>query len=276
MVVYAGQHDLLWSAAIGFEALDTTATSANLLAAITRCPIAERCLDGEALPCSEIVKSQGITEKAKFQVPEPWSGHIASAPILFLSSNPRIDPRELYPLRDWPAERTEDFFENRFEQRLGAWVNAQMHSTLAGDPPQYADRHVVFWSAARMRASELLGRPALAGDDYVMSEVVHCKSRSEQGVNSALGECVNQWLRPVVHASGAPLVVLLGDTAHAAFASQYPDVVTDTPLAGPLLLEGVERLVLQLPHPNAREPRRNCAPLSAEQLEQARAFLRRG
>jgi hypothetical protein len=48
-------------------------------------------------PCSRIIESQGLPQNAealeRFQLPEPWQGHLDRALILFVSSNPSIDPR---------------------------------------------------------------------------------------------------------------------------------------------------------------------------------------
>ena len=47
-------------------------TAADLLSAITRCPVVDRCREGERLACSTIVASQ-THHVAAFQVPEPWT-----------------------------------------------------------------------------------------------------------------------------------------------------------------------------------------------------------
>lgn len=47
-------------------------------------------------PCCKIIESQNYS-KSEFQIPEPWSGHIDKAPLLFLGSNPSIDADEKYP-----------------------------------------------------------------------------------------------------------------------------------------------------------------------------------
>jgi hypothetical protein len=246
----------------------------NLLIAITRCPVVDLCQSGSAHSCSAIVRSQAGQDAGKFQVPEPWSGHIATAPILFVSSNPSIDPKEAYPTATWSNHERDDFFANRFEATPEPWVDSRMRPRLAPtDPATWRPKGTRFWWAARARATELLTRSAVAGDDFALTEVVHCKSSGEVGVDDAQEECVRRWLKPVVEASGSRVVVLLGAHAKAAFSGLYP-IVAGMAYSGPLMLEGRERLVLQLPHPNARERRANCAPLSAPQLASAREFLR--
>ncbi len=163
---------------------DIGATADALLARITRCPVAERCRDGEHLPCSTIVRSQPATPGG-FHAPEPWSGHIPGAAVLFVSSNPSIDPAEAYPASSWDDERRADFFAGRFDQRDMPWVDHRMRPLLATTPPAHRDKGKRFWFAARARASELLERPAIAGTDFALTEVVHCKSAAEFAVTEA-------------------------------------------------------------------------------------------
>ena len=46
-----------------------------------------------------------------------------------------------------------------------------------------------------------------------LSEVVHCKSISEQGVWSALEPCAQLYIQRVLGAAGAPVIVVLGEIA---------------------------------------------------------------
>jgi hypothetical protein len=72
----------------------------SLLNDIVRCRIATDVLRGRARadhPCTTIVMSQSVTDPAVFQVPEPWSGRLDRAPILFLCCKPSINEQEVYP-----------------------------------------------------------------------------------------------------------------------------------------------------------------------------------
>jgi hypothetical protein len=93
-------------------------------------------------------------------VPEPWSGHIQNAAVLFVSSNPSIDPAEAYAVGDWEDPRRVDFFAGRFDRRALPLVDRRMRPLLATAPPAQRDKGTRFWFAARARASELLERPA--------------------------------------------------------------------------------------------------------------------
>ena len=70
----------------------------NLLDQITRCPIVKECLASPDPdhPCREIVQNQKQSLE-NFQVPEPWSGHLKQARILFIGSNPSISKNECFP-----------------------------------------------------------------------------------------------------------------------------------------------------------------------------------
>lgn len=60
---------------------------------ILRCAELESVLDGRASGCREVASWQGLARQARWYVPEPWAGHIGTAPILFVSSNPSAGPR---------------------------------------------------------------------------------------------------------------------------------------------------------------------------------------
>lgn len=245
----------------------------QLLDQIAHCPIAQACLAGDVgLPCYPIVSSQQVSAE-RFQVPEPWSGHLESAPILFLSSNPSLGADEMYPTAAWPAARVADFFGARFEQREEPWVDRHMRALRTDGAPR-GGRGTRFWIACHARASELLGRDATAGTDFALAEVVHCKSKSEHGVKEALLSCVEQWLSRLLAAAEARVVVLYGARARTAIEHVYHVTMTlEAPLSEPLEIEGSARLLVALPHPNARVPRRDCSPLTGEQLADVRAFL---
>ncbi len=245
----------------------------GLLVKITRCQVAARCLQGEQLPCSAIVGSQQAASADRFHVPEPWSGHMPTAPILFVSSNPSIDLTEAYPTAAWDDGKRIDFFDRRFDPRTMPWIDDRMRPLLDTSPPRHRAKGTRFWFAAKRRASEMLEREAQAGRDFALTEVVHCKSTSEHGVADAYGTCVQTWLRPVMQASGASVVVLFGVYAKDAFHTTY-GIPPGVPMTGPHDLDGVPRIVLQLPHPNARQPRANCAPLTPQQLATVRRHLR--
>jgi uracil-DNA glycosylase len=76
-------------------------------------------------------------------------------------------------------------------------------------------------AAIRKRASQLLGRPAVPGADYVNSAVVHCKSKGEHGVREAAETCVRLFLRRMIEESGAKVIVCLCDFAARAVKKEF-------------------------------------------------------
>ena len=113
---------------------------------------------------------------------------------------------------------------------------------------------VRFWAAVRARASELLGRLAIPGFDYAITEIVHCKSGSEVGVSEAEEFCADLYLRRIVAASSAPILVAMGDVAGREIRRVF-SLPPDGRLHGPLEIGASQRLFSFLPHPNARQNR---------------------
>jgi uracil-DNA glycosylase len=81
----------------------------------------------------------------------------------------------------------------------------------------YAPQAVQFWSQVRRRTSELLGHSADPDRDYVMTEIVHCRSKGEVGVTSAAALCAQRYLDRIVALSDARLIVVLGAKARDRF-----------------------------------------------------------
>lgn len=96
----------------------------TLLLKIARCPNVPACLEGghEGHPCSTIVGSQAAGGLEDFQVPEPWSGQIRSAAVLFVSSNPSISEVEAYPRWSAPDDLIDEFFTQRFGGGRKVWI----------------------------------------------------------------------------------------------------------------------------------------------------------
>ena len=187
-------------------------------------------------PCGEIIRSQfGLYDctynynnfqndcsnfKNYFQIPEPWSGHIDKAPLLFLGSNPSIDAIEYYPrfgeiccsnskqgeeLPLFDGKPLIDFYNERFEK-----------NTEKKDWSKY-------WKGAEDIASWLYDKKnsnnngeVIPGCDYALSEVVHCKSTDEEGIKKALEECSGKYLERLLGISPAKVVVVLGKPAKDA------------------------------------------------------------
>lgn len=140
---------------------------------------------GQPGPCHGVISSQGAS-KSGFHVPEPWNGNIDSARILFVSINPGYSPGELYPRTgnpfwlkgcDFDTSKVESFFERRFdltspyvEYREGGHA----FSIRMEDSSMKKVRG--FWTYVFKMADVLIpGADPLK--DFVITELVHCKSK---------------------------------------------------------------------------------------------------
>jgi hypothetical protein len=245
----------------------------QLLLEIARCDVAAtNCeIAGPGGPCSIIVNSQGVANWKEFQVPEPWSGDLVRAPILFLSSNPNISTTEAFPNLSWDDSAILQFFNGRFQ---GHWIRD-------GKFPRNNDgtygQAVRYWSSIRNRASELvIGRPAEPGIDFALSELVHCKSRNEAGVQSALSNCAGRYLKRLLSCSGAVVVVLVGRKALDYWNSQSLGLPNVPETEGTDFEEvaGRDRLFVFLPHPASFEVQKRFVDrISPNKMEQIRSLL---
>jgi hypothetical protein len=156
--------------------------------------------------------------------PEPWAGNLVDAPVMFLSSNPSFDRRESFPTLEWSDDDASDFFIRRFTTDRGRSFGA-----IDGPREKDLDRVILrdgsltgkvkTWHSLRSRAAVILDqtiKETLASRDYVMTEVVHCKSQKEIGVAEALPICVKKWLAPKLQLSSARLIVVSGSHAGKA------------------------------------------------------------
>jgi hypothetical protein len=97
------------------------------------------------------------------------------------------------------------------------------------------------------------------GRDYVMAEVVHCKSKGEEGVWRLAAEtCVDRYLLRLVEQSSARVVLCLGRLARWGIGRVFPilggtEVTSNGAMVcGPVVIGAIERRFVFLPHPNAR------------------------
>lgn len=214
----------------------------QLLLRINRCPEVQSARYSRSHPCAKIVGQQS---SSAFQAPEPWRGHIETAPILFVSSNPSISGEETFPPIGWTDRQIVAYYEGCFDRDVSGpyQIDDKIYSSVA------------FWREVRARAGEILGRPAVQGADYALTELVHCKSTREEGVRQALPLCTQKWLERVVEQSGAKILVVLGKSAETA-CSEIWNLNSRHKLHLAVPTPGRDRAVLFLPHPNARGKRK--------------------
>jgi uracil-DNA glycosylase len=110
------------------------------------------------------------------------------------------------------------------------------------------------------------------GEDYVISEVVHCKSRNEGHVNEVLDTCVKLYLMRLIECSTARIIVCMGKHAQNAVCKTY-DFNQEDNLYGPVKIGKHDRHFVFLPHPNSRGKRTFKKSLHPKQLNQLREII---
>jgi hypothetical protein len=202
-------------------------------------------------------------------VPEPWSGNLKTAPILFLGSNPSIstsdlpDYKEKYPRWSWTDSEIEDFFSNRFGEGKEPWIKDGIYTLLENG--NHKKNYVRYLASIRKRTEEILGRKAVPGEDYVNSEVIHCKSKKEHGVKDASETCIKLYLRRLIAESGAKVIVCLGSFAEGAVRNEFGISGTSE-----IISIGKNERFIFLPHPNARKSRK----FSLTDIQRIREFMK--
>jgi uracil-DNA glycosylase len=239
----------------------------DIFASIARCRNVDRCLGGDTRhPCSRIVLSQRATSKGDFQLPEPWRGQVDKARILFVGSNPSIGD-DRYALGSSPESQIWESQHLAFSGGKRPYILDGIHKIKADGTP---DSAVPYWSSIRARARELMP-DAVPGEDYTITEVVHCKSKHEIGVRKAMSTCYALHMERVFAVSPAEVVVVLGTVAREALLGANTEIPT-TPLE--MHLGGKSRRVFFLPHPNQHGDHKSLAAhYSAEALDDARRLL---
>jgi hypothetical protein len=233
-----------------------TAEERALLLLIARCPmIAEALVAGH--PCSEIVAAQQVAERDR-QVPEGWAGNLQDARVVFVSSNPSIsqpgpgqsaDQVEPFPTASSSDDQIVEFIGRRFDQTVlpKPWVRNDRSLLRNGT---YWHRPTRFWVAIRARARELLGDDADPARNYVMTDVVHCKSRYEIGVAAAASTCAQRYLEDILRLSAAPLIAVVGKKAHATLMAWLP-WLPEPPYITAAELGGRPRMLVYVSHPSS-------------------------
>jgi hypothetical protein len=222
-------------------------TPAALLALeIASCNEVSSALNDKNHPCNGVVTWQSkqwiptITTIAESPMhrPEAWAGDITKAPIIFLSSNPSFNSEENYPnwqTSKWSAESIIDFALNRFSKMQLRQYGATEYGSLKNfdrtveKDGSLSKNRVRYWSWVRQLVSHILEKPeseVSAISDYVMTEIVHCKSSYEEGVVSARKKCKDKYLERILALSPAELIFVVGKNAaldmHSIFPGQFP------------------------------------------------------
>ena len=174
----------------------------ELLVEIARCPNFCAAVTDKTHPCNKIATNKN--QPTERHLPEPWCGDIENAEVLFISSNPSIDPSENFPIASWNDDDIVDFFEKRFYD------------------PNYKNRFfTVVLKIANWILNNINTKPTKEENlkkCIAITEVVHCKSKGEEGVADACNTCVEKWLRKILNFYNGQYVVVLGKKAKTLIA----------------------------------------------------------
>lgn len=218
-------------------------------------------------PCKKIIECQ--TDLTR-QLPEPWNGHLNSCKLLFISSNPSINPEEYFPRTGWDDQNIIDFFLYRFDFEH-EFVKKYLYPKLEGE---YSTKWVRYWGFVRSVARQLLQYEPVAGVDYAMTEVVHCKSLHEKGVAEAMEECKRRYLNRIVAISQAKIIIAIGDNAREIINVEYA-LVHNTDEISYIKIGNNQIAFISLPHSNARKKRSLTNVLSQQTIAELQEILRR-
>lgn len=229
---------------------------------IYRCTELSKARQNDDHACHKIASVQFYSICENYQVPEPWRGDIETAPLLFVSSNPSIDPTDDSPWETDSDEKIEKCYRQGFDVKQFPRI---------AHPKNGSFTRVAFWSSIKYRASELFGADKdllTPGQHFAITEIVHCKSRAEIGVKEASATCREKHLANVLAKSGALVICALGEHARKALKGLADMEMELTTAAGAPIL-------IHLPHPNARKERTVEKNLDQHLLQQVRQALAR-
>ena len=257
-----------------------TAEERALIIKVARCELILRADREDAHPCHAVVGSQGGTDENDRQVPEPWAGNLQGSRLVFLSSNPSISQpgpggplaAEDYPCASSSDTRIIEFLGRRFDESLPApFVKNGRYLQQNG---HYAQRPVKFWISVQRRAEELLGPTADPAANYVMTEVVHCKSKNEVGVSQAAETCTKRYLNDTLALTNAPILAVVGKKSHDCLNNALGLGLPEPPYITVRELGGKVRHLMFIWHPAGFKGPKTIAGLHGdEELERLRNLL---
>jgi hypothetical protein len=208
---------------------------------ISSCCEVSKALTDSTHPCHKVVDWQAKKwspaihqiEDSRMHRPEAWTGDLNSAPIVFLASNPSFNPDESFPdwSRNWNQDQTIDFATRRFieegERAFGAIDSGPNRDKTYLSSGELSENSVAYWREIRGRVAELLGKQTSevsAHDDFVMTELVHCKSFDEIGVDESLAKCSSRFLSGIFNLSPASLIIVMGKKPAQQLIKLFPEI----------------------------------------------------
>ncbi len=202
----------------------------NLLLKIARNPEPQDVFDklkkGKDVesPYTEVVKAQVEMGVKDMHLPEPWNGHLSKANVMVISSNPSISADENFPTKKWNDDDIAEFFDGRFsEERENI---SRFWSSIA---------KYVSWILPEAEGKSVMD---ILDEFVVMTEIVHCKSKEEIGVNECASEEV-KFLDEIISKFTGDYIIILGSTAGKFYQNALFQIKNNN------------AKVAVLPHPNA-------------------------
>lgn len=206
--------------------------------------------------------------KETFHMPEPWNGNLSTAEILFVSSNPsfninettpelaRKENKEVLPKiisdpdKDDPEtkralDEAENFFESRFIDKETDSIRKEYNSQTWKGILRCAGYLLEETSSVESLGNIDDDQKRSIASQIALTEVVHCKSTGEDGVEEAVKECYDKHTRAVIElflkspSEKPKKVVIMGEKAQRALSKGIlaESIRTDDPEIPPKKLK---------------------------------------
>lgn len=252
----------------------------GLLLRIARCPLIPEAVTTIGHCCHRVVAAQTCSEPER-QVPEGWAGNLGDARVVFVSSNPSIslpasgqpEAVEPYPTVADSDDDIAGFLGRRFDPAVRPLPYVKDSRALMRSG-EYA-QPTAFWREIQARAEELLPGTADPARNYVMTEVVHCKSLRNAGAAEAAGTCAGRYLHDIAGLTAAPIVVVMGKIAQRVIRNWFPELTEPPSIYPQAVLGGRLRTFLFTGQPGSSQQRR-IADLYGPSLEELQQIASAG
>jgi hypothetical protein len=241
----------------------------DLFSDITNCDNIKQvynCTDG--CICDEIIRYQK-TSYNDFQIPEPWTGNLDEADVLFISSlNPGYDKNENYPSYKWGQNEIMNFFENRFNNRR---YTSKEFKPLDKTGENLKMPH--YWSEVQNILELITGtNQGLGYKRYAMTEIVHCKSKKwtcfKKSGRAIQKECENKFLKRILDITNASVIICFGSEAKDYFWSRFKNIYQENSNFIETVWNDKKRIIVFLGQPGSSQPRMDIIKKELEKIKE--------
>ena len=190
--------------------------------------------------------------------------------LFFSSSNPSISTHDEYPLWSSSNENILDYFNNRFGGGKKIWIKDGIKALKKKGAYH---KFTMYWAFVRKYSKEILNREAVPGVDYALSEVVHCKSKSEAGVAQASNECAKKYLQDFLNVTNPKVLFVVGKLAGEVIRTQLR-IAEKTTFLTSYRCGNKTMCIVFIPHPNSRGLKKLENILCSQQIEYLQSLFR--